>query len=366
MSESYDFNESTDFEESSTAIEETNNLISHPTRKKRKDITVETLNSFIELIKQETKQTVIMRTLRLSKSAVYHLTRKYANGELKIEGFKSRSDKRRRKVKNHETVKGILAHQLGINPTTSLHILADFLFEETGIRYSITTIHRLLKEMKYSRKVVEIMPINRNSRKNKETRKIYCNDLALIRDCQLLFLDETGFNLHIAPTRGYSPVNSKCYINAAASSKSVNVSLLCVITNLGVLAYKIKIKAFNSEDLVQFLKYDLPLVSINERKYIIMDNATIHKTSIVSEAAISKNYVLKFLPPYSPQLNPIEEFFSSLKSRIAVLGPFRNQEILIQSIENVLESINNNLDFTGFVENMRKWVIKGINSEDFI
>ena len=46
---------------------------------------------------------------------------------------------------------------------------------------------------------------------------------------------------------------------------------------------------------------------------IVLDNARVHRTQEVAEALISMDLKPIFLPPYSPQLNPIELLFARLK-----------------------------------------------------
>ena len=45
----------------------------------------------------------------------------------------------------------------------------------------------------------------------------------------------------------------------------------------------------------------------------MLDNASIHKTSRVREAAVARGFRIEYLPPYSPELNPIELVFGTLK-----------------------------------------------------
>ena len=47
---------------------------------------------------------------------------------------------------------------------------------------------------------------------------------------------------------------------------------------------------------------------------VVMDNVGVHKVAGVREAIEARGAVLRYLPPYSPDLNPIEQFFSKLKS----------------------------------------------------
>lgn len=50
--------------------------------------------------------------------------------------------------------------------------------------------------------------------------------------------------------------------------------------------------------------------------HIIMDNAAIHNHSLVDPLIIKRGYVLVYLPPYSPELNPIEMLWKVLKDKV--------------------------------------------------
>ena len=49
---------------------------------------------------------------------------------------------------------------------------------------------------------------------------------------------------------------------------------------------------------------------------MIMDNATFHKSEKIKRIVESANRKLVFLPPYSPDLNPIENFWTNFKAKI--------------------------------------------------
>ena len=60
------------------------------------------------------------------------------------------------------------------------------------------------------------------------------------------------------------------------------------------------------------------LKEVKENKVIIMDNATFHRKSRLYDLCknANKNLRLIFLPPYSPQLNPIEKYWAILKRKL--------------------------------------------------
>lgn len=63
--------------------------------------------------------------------------------------------------------------------------------------------------------------------------------------------------------------------------------------------------------LEQFL-----IPELNPGKVIIMDNATFHKSQKTGELIESSGYRILFLPPYSPDLNPIETFWANFKKLV--------------------------------------------------
>lgn len=50
--------------------------------------------------------------------------------------------------------------------------------------------------------------------------------------------------------------------------------------------------------------------------YIVMDNAPIHGNKEIEEIIEERGYRSVYLPPYSPELNPIEQFWSVLKDKV--------------------------------------------------
>ena len=56
------------------------------------------------------------------------------------------------------------------------------------------------------------------------------------------------------------------------------------------------------------------LPKIQEKSVIVMDNATFHKRKDIVQAIKDQGHILEWLPPYSPDLNPIEQKWAQAKS----------------------------------------------------
>ena len=94
-----------------------------------------------------------------------------------------------------------------------------------------------------------------------------------------------------------------------------------------------------------------------------MDNASIHKGERVRYFVEQQGFELIFLPPYSPQLNPIEEIFSKWKHLIKSHNCETIQGLLdtISSTSSAITSI----DCSSFFSHVREFILKGIRNEEF-
>ena len=84
-----------------------------------------------------------------------------------------------------------------------------------------------------------------------------------------------------------------------------------------------------------FEKHLIPL--LNKSTVVVMDNASFHRKKRLNDLAQQYGIKIIFLPPYSPELNPIEHFWNWLKKKIADLILFSTSfDDIIYSIFQVL------------------------------
>ena len=99
-----------------------------------------------------------------------------------------------------------------------------------------------------------------------------------------------------------------------------NLSLLGAIDLEGVVASTSKEGAMRRADVERFLWLDL-LPKLLPGSVLVLDNASIHKGGQIERLAAQAGCGVLYLPPYSPDLNPIELVWAFVKGRARREGP---------------------------------------------
>ncbi|WP_376777612.1 IS630 family transposase [Deinococcus rubellus] len=133
----------------------------------------------------------------------------------------------------------------------------------------------------------------------------------------LVFLDEVGFSLKgtVKQTwalRGQTPV----VLGKASWDK---VSTIGAVTTAGQFFQQTQHGAFKGPDVICFLQHIL--THVPGEVVVVLDNAGIHKSKAVTAFVTGESRLsLQYLPPYAPELNPIELVWAYMKRNI--LGNF--------------------------------------------
>jgi len=99
------------------------------------------------------------------------------------------------------------------------------------------------------------------------------------------------------------------------------LSAIPVVTTRGIEDTFVTDKTDNGDVFLQFVEQCLvpvlqPLNGSNARSVVIMDNTSIHHVARVVERIQQTGAIIRFLPPYSPDLNPAEEVFRKPRSSL--------------------------------------------------
>jgi len=108
------------------------------------------------------------------------------------------------------------------------------------------------------------------------------------------------------------------------------------------------------------------VVSLASLARLIMDNAKFYKRADIRHQLESAGQLVRYLPPYSPQLNPIEEFWAVLKSKQSSLRPWPRDRVQLRAGASDLLRLFEHYDMTGFYRHKRRFLALASQCEPFL
>jgi len=109
-------------------------------------------------------------------------------------------------------------------------------------------------------------------------------------------------------------------VEAVPARRGKNLSVLGALDLLGVVAQTSKEGALTRADVERFFQVDL-LPRLLPGSVLVLDNASIHKGGRIEQLAARAGCRVLYLPPYSPDMNPIELIWSFVKRLVRREGP---------------------------------------------
>ena len=127
-----------------------------------------------------------------------------------------------------------------------------------------------------------------------------------------IFIDETGCHPGMGPRRGWSPKGERLLGPEEAYSGGRRLSLVAAMDVHGIRRHAIIEGGVKSLDFLEFVRSVLG-PSLRPGKVVVMDNLRLHKNPEVIRFLRERRCRVVFVPPYSPDTNPIELAFSKIK-----------------------------------------------------
>lgn len=131
---------------------------------------------------------------------------------------------------------------------------------------------------------------------------------------KLVFIDETGLSTKMARLRGRAPRGERCRAGVPHGHwKTTTFTGALRLT--GMTAPFVYDGAMNGNVFLAYVKQVL-VPTLSDGDIVVMDNLPAHKAAGVRGAIEAAGASLLYLPPYSPDFNPIENAFSKLKALV--------------------------------------------------
>jgi transposase len=129
---------------------------------------------------------------------------------------------------------------------------------------------------------------------------------------RLVFIDETGTSTNMTRLRGRAPKGERL-IGKTPHGHWKLTTFIAALRHDQITAPMVIDRPMNGEIFLAYvLTFLLPTLSKGD--IVVMDNLAVHKVAGVAEAIEGVGARVLYLPPYSPDLNPIEQLFAKLKA----------------------------------------------------
>lgn len=146
--------------------------------------------------------------------------------------------------------------------------------------------------------------------RNELERQKSISDISLLTSDMFIFVDETGAdNRNTIRRYGYS-MRGKPPVNHQLFARGERISAIACMASCGILDAKLIKGTTDGDIFYEFVKTHLPHLmpfnGLNPHSVVVLDNCSVHHVPETTGALVM------FLPPYSPDFNPIEEYFSKI------------------------------------------------------
>lgn len=145
----------------------------------------------------------------------------------------------------------------------------------------------------------------------------------------LVFVDEMGSHIAMTPSHARSPRGTRA-VGVARRNRGSNLTTIAALGVEGVMTSFAFEGATDSVSFEVFVR-EVLVPELRAGQVVVWDNLGAHHRSAVEALVRAAGCEVWFLPPYSPDLNPIEECFSKLKAWLRRAGA-RSVEALLEAI----------------------------------
>jgi DDE superfamily endonuclease len=205
----------------------------------------------------------------------------------------------------------VLRQHLPERPDQYLEEMEVFLWVEFEVRIPKSTISRTLRSASWSKKTAHLVAKEQNA----DLRDFYWYNLSSFRSYHLVYVDESGCDTRVGFRRtGWSPLGVTP-LQVTQFHRGQRYQIPPAYSQNGILLAHFFQGATDGAVFEDFIGQLLSHCGRwpEPNSVLAMDNASFHHTERIKQMRDAAGVKLVYLPPYSPDLNPVEEFFAELK-----------------------------------------------------
>ncbi len=282
----------------------------------------------------------ISQALRLHQSTIIRHIQDYQAGKLKNESGGSSAQL------NEAQAQELTAH-LEANLYHHNHQIILYVKEHYGVTYTIPGMHKWLHRNGFSYKKPKGRPYKADAELQKQFIAEYTKLKEEVGENEpIFFMDAVHPTQATKLSYGWIRTGGTKHVATTASRTRLNI---IGAIQLGHLSDAItdQYETINAASVIEFMG-KIRTQHGSKTIHLILDKSGYHRSSLVAEKASQINIKLHFLPPYSPNLNPIERLWKVMHEQARNNRFFKSAKDFKESIdgffEKILPSIGNALD----------------------
>jgi transposase len=148
----------------------------------------------------------------------------------------------------------------------------------------------------------------------KEKRGAWAERMPGLDPEKVVFVDETGANTKMTRTHGRAPVGQRV-VGVVPHGHWKTTTFVAALRSEGLVAPMVLDGAMTGDVFVAYAEQVL-VPALRPGDIVVMDNLVCHKRAAAVRAIERAGCSVAYLPPYSPDLNPIELAFAKVKARL--------------------------------------------------
>lgn len=154
---------------------------------------------------------------------------------------------------------------------------------------------------------------------------------------KLVFIDESGAKTNMTRLYGRAKAGNRA-VDDTPSGRWCTTTMISSVRLDGSTACMV-VDGATTKDIFKAYVEQILLPTLREGDIVVLDNLSAHKNKEVVNLIESVGAEVWFLPPYSPDLNPIEKMWSKIKSILRTLKA-RTEKALINAIAQALDAVS--------------------------
>ena len=173
----------------------------------------------------------------------------------------------------------------------------------------------------------------------KKKRQEWLDQLPELRPDKLVFIDESSAKTNMTRLRGRTKGGRRLFAYAPHGHWCTTTMISSIRINGETTAMEFE-GALDGISFYEYVRHILaPSLKIND--IVVLDNLRVHYDSKALDLIRNKGAMVKFLPPYSPDFNPIEKMWSKIKELLRGISA-RTQEELSTAITKAFSMVTEN------------------------